>query len=410
MPKRKRKLTTPGPTVLTDANTKEKATTRLQALIRGYLIRKKVQIQTVGKGVISTRLRTNALSDILGAPAASLDQEKPHEIMITKVNPKQVTLELTTNQGSPDNFRKYLNSIGSNYGAVINGGYYAINGFYELNDNMPIGISRFTCNYVSDNKKYKFNRSVDTTHSFYQHTADAISEPYEEYIGLPFESRLHFKTQTPYNVKDEYAIIRITTSGGIDITELGQFDTDDKFRVFEEQAKYLMSSGPFLIKDGINVFPIERLTDPRFQYAEIEKHFQSHPGSVPPGTFYHADQPNPRSAIAITHSNELLMITLKGNENPSQREGMTLAEFATLLSQPQFDIKTALNLDGGYSACQGVFNKNQMLTPRFLKNCGDARVLPCAVVARETSTEGTSASILPTVSGDERTIRRKKLF
>src|SRR5690606_29194950 len=137
---------------------------------------------------------------------------------------------------------------------------------------------------------------------------------FEGYETFDIESRLHSKTQTPYAVKDDYGIMRITHEGKTDITQMCSFESDGAFEVFQKQAKYLLSSGPMLVLKDEIVFTEEKLQDKNYQFEQVQRVMGSHPGSVPPGTFYHADQPNPRSAIAITDTDELLMVTLKGNE------------------------------------------------------------------------------------------------
>ena len=129
------------------------------------------------------------------------------------------------------------------------------------------------------------------------------------------------------------------------------------------------------------VFTNEKLQDMNYQFEQVQRVMGSHPGSVPPGTFYHADLPYPSSDIAVSDTNVLLMVTLKGDESPDNREGMTLPDFAKLLKM--LGAKTALNLDGGYSAFQGVYDSSTMFKPLFIKQCGNDRSLPCSIVARE---------------------------
>ncbi|MGE3319872.1 MAG: phosphodiester glycosidase family protein [Candidatus Berkiella sp.] len=338
----------------------------------------------VGEGIVSTLIATRKPSELFGDEGRPLDLNKLHEVMVTRIDPSKVSLVLTTNQGTPDALMRHLHDCKASYGAIINGGFYALDeGFYHLKSNQPIGLHRFTYNYSQAHHKDVIKRNFDNTDHYFKYSDDQLSKSYEGYSKKGIPSELHLKTQTPNSVRELYGCFRITSGGEIDIQKLGDF-TDETFKDYLKEAQYLLSSGPFLVTGGeVAITADDIQADPRFQFKQIYDRFGSHPGSVPPGTFYHADQLNPRSAIGITAEGELLMVTVKGEEDPSHRDGMTLDQFALLMKL--LGAHTALNLDGGYSSCQGFFDKTnpQMFTPQFIKKPGREKLLPCAIVAKE---------------------------
>ncbi len=360
------------------------AVVELQRMIRGYLLRKKIKIKTIGPGIINTHIKTQKPSEVLGEKFKDFDNIRSgFEVMITSIDPMKTEVSLVTDQGTPDHLMKYLKQENASYGAIINGGFYAINGFYNLKHNAVIGLHRYERNYQASSKRLNFGKQYDNTDAFSRHEENSVSEEFEEYKETEVESRLHLKTQLPSSVREEYGIIRINYQGMMDVRRISTFQSNEDFNTYQEDAKYLLSSGPLLVENSQVVFTEDKLKDKRFQFDVVKKIFGVHPGSVPPGSFYHADQPNPRSAIGITKQGKILMVTLKGDESPSSRDGMTLPQFAQLMKA--FDAETALNLDGGYSACQGVYNRHTMLTPRFIRSrspCNE-RVLPCSIVAEE---------------------------
>ena len=383
---------------------KNRAATLIQRAFRGYQIRKRLKLKTtfVGKGITSTFISMTEPSVLFGDAGIPLDLNKKHEVMVTRIHLSDVSLILSTNQGTPDALTKHLKDYEASYGAVINGGFYAINGFYYLGTDKPIGLHRFTYNASIGKKQDTIKSDVDTTAQYFKHDVEALSKPFEDYMamdmGIP--TQLHLKTQTPSSVQEHYAAFRITTEGGADIRLYSDFADDNAFNDYVSNAAYLLSSGPVLVKDGnVTITKEDIQKDPRYHFSVIYDKLGSHPGSVPPGTFYHADQLNPRSAVGFTENGDLLMVTVKGEEDPTKRDGMTLDQFALLMKL--LGAKTALNLDGGYSACQGIFNKHKMYTPEFVKKLGREKVLPCSIVAKEKTT----VSKIPTILQKENTLK-----
>lgn len=413
----------------------EKAVLIIQKHIRGYLARKKLSLKStaLGKNIVSTTLKMKSPSMLFGPAASALDLGKTHEVMVTRIAltargsgysvetedegekaPEDgVSIVLATNQGTPDSFLSYLKDRKADFGVVINGGYYAINGFYNLSWEQPIGLHRFTYNASSGHRQDTFKRDFDNTQCFFQFEQDKQTKPFEEYTPEKgIASTLHLKTQTPASVTEHYGCVRITVDGNVDIQKVSDF-TDASFKDYIADAEYLMSSGPMLVQNGKELITKDLLeTDPRFQFKHVFARFGAHPGSVPPGTFYHADQLNPRSAIGITKNGELLLVTVKGEEEPSKRDGMTLDQFALLMKL--LGSETALNLDGGYSACQGIFDRSKMLTPSFVKKQGRDKLLPCAfVVTQKTATPNINyarSSMINVLPEDLEKTKRKLAF
>src|SRR5215207_9139592 len=116
---------------------------KIQQSIRGFLIRKKIHFKTIGPGIINVCIKTLTPSHLLGEKFESFDDMRSgFHVMMTIIDPKKVKLSLTTDQGAPDHLMRYLTQENATYGAVINGGFYAINGFYNLPWNAPIGLHR----------------------------------------------------------------------------------------------------------------------------------------------------------------------------------------------------------------------------------------------------------------------------
>lgn len=367
-----------------------------QQLFRRKQIQKKLSLKVtaVGKGIVSTRISMREPSLLFGEKGKALDLNKLHEVMVTRINPNGVSLVLSTNQGTPDSLMHHLSKHQANYGAVINGGFYALaEGFYHLKSNQPIGLHRFSYNASQGSRKDVIRQDFDNTDLYFKHQNSEVSKSFDNYSKKGIPTELHLKTQTPDCVKQHYGVFRITSNGMIDISNINDF-TEETFRTYLDSAEYLMTSGPFLVTDGeVAITKKDLEENPLFQFKQIYQQFGSHPGSVPPGTFYHADQLNPRSAIGITAAGELLMVTVKGEEDPSRRDGMTLDQFALLMQL--LGAKTALNLDGGYSSCQGIFDQTKMMTPQFIKKNGREKLLPCAIVAKQKTDVAVNFNPLP---------------
>jgi hypothetical protein len=396
----------------------ESAAKIIQQAFRKYKARKKLNIKvtSVGKGIISTRISMIKPSEIFGDAGIPLDLNKTHEIMVTRVKMSDVSLVLSTNQGTPDALTKHLKDCEASYGAVINGGFYAIDGFYYLGTDRPIGLHRFKYNASIGMKQDSIKRDIDTTDQYFKHAGDDLSKPFDDYLGrgMGIPTQLYLKTQTPSSVQEQYGTFRITKEGCADIQPYANFANNNDFKNYISQAEYLLTSGPVLVKDGQVTLTKEVIKkDPRYHFNFIFDKLGSHPGSVPPGTFYHADQLNPRSAVGFNAKGDLLMVTVKGEEDPSNRDGMSLDQFALLMKL--LGAETALNLDGGYSACQGVFNFNndKMHTPLFIKKHGREKVLPCSIVAKEKTTVSKNYNVKQkevTRKGMEVTKRKLPLF
>lgn len=376
---------------------------------------REINVMEVGQGITNIRLLMKQPSLIFGQEAVPLDLNKLHEVMITRVNISEVSLVLSANQGTQDMFSKHLKDYEANYGAIINGGFFAINGFYNLKEEQPIGLHRFTYN-ASSGLQNKTSKSVifndfDNTNLYFKHEPQELTQPFEGYENKKeIDAQLQLKTQTPHSVTDQYGLFRIKYNGAADIQKLTTFKDNESFKAYLENAQYLLSSGPCLVWDNQVTFAEDKLNDPRYQFNSVYKHFGSHPGSVPPGTFYHADQLNPRSGIGFNAKGELLMVTVKGEEDPSKRDGMTLPQFALLMKL--LGAEKALNLDGGYSACQGGFNNKTMLMPLFSKKSGRDKLIPCSIVAKEKTDVIKSYVIAPrtnTLTGNPRLKRNLNL-
>ncbi|MCS5710784.1 phosphodiester glycosidase family protein [Candidatus Berkiella aquae] len=361
----------------------------------------------VGEGIETTRIVTAKLSERFGDEALPLDREKPHEIMVTRIDLTKVILALASNQGTPDAMMRYLKQEGANYGALINGGFYAINGFYELRTNHPVGLHRFTHTVSLGKHADIIRKDFDNTNAFFTHDPQALTGSFEHYEQFPeIDTRLHLQTQTPFAVKQYYGLFRITHAGTADITSLTQYQPSS-FKSYLEEAKYLLSSGPLLVEDNELRFTGEDLKRADFQFKTIYDRFGGHPGSVPPGTFYHADQVNPRSAIGFNNENELLMVTVKGEEDPSRRDGMRLDQMALLMKL--LGAKVALNLDGGYSSCQGIFEQEKMKSPLFIKKPGRESLVPYAIIATQQVDNGPGMPIPPSENDSNSDSNKRRL-
>lgn len=356
-----------------------KAVIKVQSYIRKMLTQKKVRVSSIGPGIVNIHLNTSSLSEILGSAYAWLDRDKPHEIMITTINTDKTCLELVTNQGNPDHFLKYLSTQKASYGAVINGGYYDFGSFYKLPFNMPIGLHKFNLNYKPNVKKGCLRKSVNNLDCLVEFDETSVTDGKESY-GSSVETKLNKKMRVPHSYKSDYATVSISDDNLVEITPYNELSkSNEAFGEKLSKSKNVLSSGPILILESEIVFTEDRLKLPEYQFQALKKLGKTHPGELPPGTFYHADQPNPRAALAKTSASKLMMISVKGEEDPHKRDGLTLSDFAKLISY--FKPTAAVNLDGGFSAFQGVFDSQTMYTPDFIKQCGNGRLVPCSLVA-----------------------------
>lgn len=360
-----------------------------------------VKTTQIGKGIRCKFIKTSSLD---------FDPGHEHEMMITYLNLNEVDLQLVTNQGTIDSLQKYLDQTSVEYGAMINGGYYTLDNFYGLSGSAPIGLHKFSLNYKVSSHLAKIRSDFDNTENFNLPDDTTTTIP-KKYKDKPIEARLHSKTQTPYAMRNEYGLMRITDKGEVDFRLLSDYQ-DPSFTDYIQSAQYLLSSGPILVWNKDIIFTKEKLESSGYQFQQIFEHFGSHPGAVPPGTFYHADQRNPRSGIALTETGECLMVTVKGNEEPKRRDGITLAQFASLMKS--LGAVKAFNLDGGYSACQiagsyrpfsessyckeglseeDILRQPPVFIPQAIKQCsrnGNTALLPCAIVATPKTVESTS--------------------
>lgn len=356
-----------------------KAVIKIQSYIRKMLTQRKVRVSSIGPGIVNIHLNTSSLSEIFGSAYSWLDRENPHEIMITTINTDKTSLELVTNQGSPDHFLKYLSTQKAGYGAVINGGFYDFGSFYKLPINMPIGLHKFNLNYLPKAKVRRFTKNVDNLGCFLEHDKTTVTDGKKSY-GSGVETKLNKKMQVPHSYQADYAAITISHENHVEITSYNElYKSKEAFENKLSESKSVLSSGPILISDTKIVFTEDRLALPEYQFETLKKLGKTHPGELPPGTFYHADQPNPRAAFAKISDNQVMMISVKGEEDPHKRDGLTLSDFAKLINY--FKPRVAVNLDGGFSAFQGVFDSRTMYTPDFIKQCGNGRLVPCSLVA-----------------------------
>lgn len=356
-----------------------KAVIKIQSYFRAALMQRKVKISSIGRGIVNIHLNTSSPSAILGSAYAYLDREKPHEIMITTINTNKTSLKLVTNQGSPDHFLKYLAGQKESFGAIINGGFYDFARFYKFPMNMPIGLHKFDLNYSPKVKKGGFRKNVNNLDCFFDYDETSVTDGKKSY-GSGVETKLSKKMQVPHSYTADYAAVSIFQDHHIEITSYDELSkSNEAFREKLFKSTSVLSSGPILISGGKIVFTEDRLSLPEYQFETLKKLGKTHPGELPPGTFYHADQPNPRAALAKVTDNQIMMISVKGEEDPRKRDGLTLSDFAKLISY--FKPEVAVNLDGGFSAFQGVFDSQIMYTPVFNKQCGNGRLVPCSLVA-----------------------------
>ncbi len=68
---------------------------------------------------------------------------------------------------------------------------------------------------------------------------------------------------------------------------------------------------------------------------------------INPGELFHANNLNPRSAIAITEDNQLIIIVVEGRDN--RGSGMSIEQLTNYLMS-NYNVKHALNLDGGLTS------------------------------------------------------------
>lgn len=199
-------------------------------------------------------------------------------------------------------------------------------------------------------------------------------------VGSYIDPNANINRQVPAGYEDVYGYIYISHNGVINIDQ-----NLDRARV---NAKYLLASGPMLIENGDIVYnpnqdrfecTTRSATQPPLQVVretdnkliingQIEtKTFMDDYGRyscqsrfikgntvvnncdrLNPGELSHANNPNPRSALAILSNRDVIFITVEGRENRGY--GMDMLTLAKTVKDLHPNVVQLINLDGGTSS------------------------------------------------------------
>ncbi len=271
--------------------------------------------QALDPGLCQLRYKGEGLGAKLECPELG---EKSQEIQITQVDPAFCSFKV---EG-----RCRLKEAMCPGDIAINGGFYTASDWYRggvsQHDGYPIGVFK--------------SRTFDSTDRF------SLDEASTQYWRRFLSSEASDGTLTPTLYRDCYGVLLFEKNR---ITLMPQEEVE---RERLASVDFCQAAAPILISKGEVVFLKSRLEEERFQWQEIEAKAGLEPGACPPGSLYHADQPNPRSAIGIDSEGKVYFVTVLGREE--NREGLTLPSMALLMKK--IGCVEALNLDGGYSAYQ----------------------------------------------------------
>ncbi|MFT4551983.1 MAG: exopolysaccharide biosynthesis protein [Chlamydiales bacterium] len=291
-----------------------------------------VFVRQIGNGLTHIKFTGRLLSQIL--TTKDLDSSDMREIHIKIIDPKKCRLKVLTHQNRRTrSLKKRMEETAASVASVaINGGYYQYDQYSHL---QPVG-------------------PLKTPH-FDNFTGSSSEQSIPSYVRN--NSKVIFRGQhsnLPTAYRNYYGVFAISKDGRLSITS--QVAADNFEKSFYQNQRYALSCGPVLTKKGKLAFTEKDLEEDKFIYESLRKSQISefHSLHTPPGTLYHADEPNPRSAIGLTSDGLLLMVTAKGRS--SSHVGFSLPETAILLQH--LGAVEALNLDGGASACQAYKAKN----------------------------------------------------
>jgi len=255
----------------------------------------------------------------------------PQEMQITELDPDlcQFVVEGDPHSGAKD----FVDALSPEGSVAINGGFFNSCDWYQvggiLASHIPIGLLKSSAYDNTDRLPLDKEETTHHNKSFHPFTSDTSNG-----------------TLTPSLYRDCYGVLCFENGG---VTLLSQQEVDDHPDLLET-VDYCQAAGPILVSEGEVTFLESQLLEERFQWEVIYKQFGDEPGACPPGSFYHADQRNPRSVIGINpEQNRVYFVTVRGRYE-NYIEGFTLPQTALLMQR--LGIQNAINLDGGFCSFQ----------------------------------------------------------
>ena len=317
---------------------------------------------SAGDGLETLMYQGLELSKVIGG--GNFDG-KPHEIVVTTVDLSKYNIKVVSKRGgiSAREASKMISIRKS--GVLINGGFFAVNGWYseKFADRTPIGVLK--------------SEGVDNTIDF-----KGVSEEKQSYpcpFGGDLEAELSDDTCTPSLYRDCYGVLKI--SGDRTVTITPQSIVDEHADFFRDAATAL-GAGPMLVRGGTRVMTEDSLKEERFYWKRLSDHYQNPRVACPPGGLYHADYPHPRTAIGLREDGRLMMVTVKGR-NPREHVGMNLADLSFLMQR--LGACDAMNLDGGGSSIHGIKKASEKM--KFASGVGpvciDFKLSSCVIAEQK---------------------------
>ena len=264
-------------------------------------------------------------------------------VVVTSIDLNQYELDVIGGQTNGVSCADAAHAIGEeSAGALINGGFFSINGWFGLSHGSPLGMLKTE---LEDNTTLFRGQEASEVYEI----PKILSRQIE---GRSITSEISTITRTPKSYRDTYGVLMIGDRE-VKLRKQTELDSDPRLT---ETARRCISSSPILIQEGQRTFTAEKQQEDRFKFEFIYKMFGRADNACPPGSLYHADQPNPRSAIGLRSDNTCFMVTVKGRGEDSST-GMSLAQMSALMKK--LGAGEALCLDGGGSSIQGFKNPRQ---------------------------------------------------
>ena len=238
-------------------------------------------------------------------------------------------------------------------GAFINGGFFVTDfwGQRAILPLAPLGVLK-TANF-------------DNTSDLPEVPAN---KPFFSPLDKSLELYLSSATHTPYEYRDVYGVLVINVDRSISIYPQHVIDSNPRI---VKIAYRCLGTGPLLVSRGKKTFKTEYLREKRFKFKFIARRFGLQSSACPPGSLYHADQPNPRSAIGIRHDGSFLMVTSVGRSDSSI--GFRLDQLASFMQG--LGAVDALALDGGYSSFFGFKDPHNNISFSSSNLCETSEVM-----------------------------------
>lgn len=180
---------------------------------------------------------------------------------------------------------------------------------------------------IYQNKKVKSGISINA--SYFNILNDKLP------LGIYKTDEFSIYNDIPQDYKGYFGIVGITKRGLLEI-ESYEMKNDSKYN-------QILTAGPILVWDEKIIIDESVLSKIEWQCGDNPKHSCN---NIKPGEFYHASNPNPRSALIVKKNGDVILIYVEGR---GQRGfGLDLNQLSQLCLK--LGANHAINLDGGMSS------------------------------------------------------------